>query len=131
MAEPPRRFPPPWRAEPVPGGYVDRDADGRGGCAGKTARAYTLNTGHADVAPIADGATTDFIVKVTLGEAVADVRSSDRLTDSAGCLVAAEHGPDRQLARRRRTHHHGREADPRGRTIPSSSRSPASARTRR
>jgi hypothetical protein len=51
------------------------------------------------VAPIADGATTDFIVKVTLGEAVADVRSSDRLTDSAVCLVAAEHGPDRQLER--------------------------------
>jgi molecular chaperone HtpG len=52
-------------------------------------------------APIADGATTDFIafIKATLGEAVADVRSSDRLTDSAVCLVAAEHGPDRQLER--------------------------------
>jgi hypothetical protein len=35
--------------------------------------------------------------KATLGEAVADVRSSDRLIDSAVCLVAAEHGPDRQL----------------------------------
>jgi hypothetical protein len=23
-----RRFPPPWRAEPIPGGYVVRDADG-------------------------------------------------------------------------------------------------------
>jgi molecular chaperone HtpG len=52
-------------------------------------------------APIADGAITDFIafIKATLGEAVADVRSSDRLTDSAVCLVAAEHGPDRQLER--------------------------------
>jgi hypothetical protein len=35
-----RRFPPPWRAEPIPGGYIVRDANGRGGCAGKTARAY-------------------------------------------------------------------------------------------
>jgi molecular chaperone HtpG len=35
--------------------------------------------------------------KATLGEAVSDVRTSDRLTESAVCLVAAEHGPDRQL----------------------------------
>jgi hypothetical protein len=28
MAEPPRRFPPPWRPEPIPGGYVVRDANG-------------------------------------------------------------------------------------------------------
>ncbi|MDM9621975.1 molecular chaperone HtpG [Rhizobium sp. S96] len=32
-----------------------------------------------------------------LGEEVADVRISDRLTESAVCLVASEHGPDRQL----------------------------------
>ena len=37
--------------------------------------------------------------KTTLGDAVADVRISDRLTDSAVCLVAPEHGPDRQLER--------------------------------
>jgi molecular chaperone HtpG len=36
-------------------------------------------------------------VKETLGEAVSDVRPSDRLTDSAVCLVAPEKGPDRQL----------------------------------
>jgi K+/H+ antiporter YhaU regulatory subunit KhtT len=29
MAEPPRRFPTPWRAEPIPGGYVVRDANGQ------------------------------------------------------------------------------------------------------
>jgi molecular chaperone HtpG len=48
-----------------------------------------------------DVAITDFIAftKATLGEAVADVRVSDRLTDSAVCLVAPEHGPDRQLER--------------------------------
>jgi hypothetical protein len=29
MAESPRRFPAPWRAEPIPGGYVVRDANGK------------------------------------------------------------------------------------------------------
>ena len=29
MAEPPRRFPPPWHADPMPGGYVVRDANGQ------------------------------------------------------------------------------------------------------
>jgi hypothetical protein len=29
MAESPRRFPPPWRADKVPGGYVVRDANGQ------------------------------------------------------------------------------------------------------
>jgi molecular chaperone HtpG len=38
-------------------------------------------------------------MKNRLGEAVSDVRPSDRLTDSATCLVAPEHGPDRQLER--------------------------------
>jgi molecular chaperone HtpG len=36
-------------------------------------------------------------VKSTLGEAVSDVRVSDRLTDSAVCLVAPDSGPDRAL----------------------------------
>jgi hypothetical protein len=46
-----------------------------------------------------DMAVTAFLafIKTTLGEAVSDVRLSDRLTDSAVCLVAPEHGPDRQL----------------------------------
>jgi molecular chaperone HtpG len=50
-------------------------------------------------APETDKAVTDFLafIKDTLGEAVSDVRASDRLTDSAVCLVAPEHGPDRQL----------------------------------
>jgi molecular chaperone HtpG len=52
-----------------------------------------------DKLPEANQAITGFItlVKDTLGEAVADVRASDRLTDSAVCLVASEFGPDRQL----------------------------------
>ncbi|WDF74041.1 molecular chaperone HtpG [Novosphingobium sp. KACC 22771] len=36
-------------------------------------------------------------IKETLGDAVSDVRASDRLTDSAVCLVASESGLDRQL----------------------------------
>ncbi|MNL28649.1 Chaperone protein HtpG [compost metagenome] len=42
---------------------------------------------------------TDLVAfaKETLGEAVSEVRTSDRLTESAVCLVAPEHGPDRQL----------------------------------
>ena len=35
----------------------------------------------------------------TLGDAVSDVRASDRLTESAVCLVAPEGGPDRQIER--------------------------------
>src|SRR5262245_22226785 len=49
--------------------------------------------------PQADQAVTNFLafIKETLGEAVSDLRASDRLTHSAVCLVAPEHGPDRQL----------------------------------
>jgi molecular chaperone HtpG len=70
----------------------------------------SVTQGAADLAliPLPDGesraadapeAVTKFIafVKTTLGEAVADVRPSDRLTQSPVCLVAAEHGVDRQL----------------------------------
>jgi molecular chaperone HtpG len=41
----------------------------------------------------------DFLVfvKTALGDAVAEVRASERLTDSAVCLVAPEGGPDRAL----------------------------------
>ena len=73
----------------------------------------SVTQGGADLAqiPLADAkdepkpetneAVTNFIafVKLTLGEAVSDVRASDRLTDSAVCLVASEQGPDRSLER--------------------------------
>jgi molecular chaperone HtpG len=36
-------------------------------------------------------------MKTTLGDAVSVVRASDRLTDSAVCLVAPDRGPDRQF----------------------------------
>ncbi|WP_018237366.1 molecular chaperone HtpG [Ensifer sp. BR816] len=70
----------------------------------------SITQGAADLASIAkqgsevtaseaNPAVTEFVsfAKATLGEAVSDVRTSDRLTESAVCLVAPEHGPDRQL----------------------------------
>ncbi|RWA84336.1 molecular chaperone HtpG [Mesorhizobium sp.] len=38
-------------------------------------------------------------MKATIGDEVSDVKASDRLTESAVCLVAPEHGPDRQFER--------------------------------
>jgi len=49
----------------------------------------------AEVAP--EVASLIDFMKQTLSDQVADVRSSSRLTESAVCLVAADHGPDRQL----------------------------------
>ncbi len=52
-----------------------------------------------DHKPADDVPTADFVsfVKTTLGDAVSDVRVSERLTESAVCLVASASGPDRQL----------------------------------
>jgi molecular chaperone HtpG len=58
-----------------------------------------LETKDETQAPLQSDSVKDFLgfVKDVLGDAVADVRASDRLTDSAVCLVAAEAGPDRAL----------------------------------
>jgi molecular chaperone HtpG len=58
------------------------------------------DTQAAPPADVAD-AVKDFLafVKTTLGDAVAEVRASERLTDSAVCLVAPDSGPDRALER--------------------------------
>ena len=57
-----------------------------------------LPEGQDAPAPASDevGAFIGF-VKTTLGDAVADVRASDRLTESAVCLVASDQGMDRRL----------------------------------
>jgi len=59
-----------------------------------------LLDGQAQDAPASED-VTGFIgfVKTALGDAVADVRASERLTESAVCLVAPDHGMDRQLER--------------------------------
>jgi molecular chaperone HtpG len=49
------------------------------------------DSGAADI-----GLLTAFL-KETLGDSVSDVRVSSRLAESPVCLVAPEHGPDRQL----------------------------------
>ena len=95
---PPPPYPPPQAGE------------GREGV-GKPFKSVTQ--GAADLAqiPLVDAtkeqgadiaeAVKQFLVFIqgTLGEAVAQVRASDRLTDSAVCLVAPESGPDRALER--------------------------------
>src|ERR1700732_5017541 len=47
----------------------------------------------------ADEAGIIALIKASLGDRVADVRASQRLTASASCLVAGSHGPDRELER--------------------------------
>ncbi|RAI44548.1 molecular chaperone HtpG [Rhodoplanes roseus] len=46
-----------------------------------------------------DEAAVIAAVKLALGERVSDVKASQRLTDSAACLVAGGFGPDRELER--------------------------------
>ena len=60
-------------------------------------RSDTESAPPADVADV----VKDFLafVKMTLGDAVAEVRASERLTASAVCLVAPDSGPDRALER--------------------------------
>ena len=78
---------------------------------GKPFRSVTQGVADLGLIPLVEGAeaptaeaseaVSAFIgyVKETLGDAVSDVRASDRLTDSAVCLVAPESGMDRQLER--------------------------------
>jgi molecular chaperone HtpG len=60
-----------------------------------------LTEAKQETDPNATEAVARFIesVKETLGASVADVRASERLTESAVCLVASETGMDRQLER--------------------------------
>jgi molecular chaperone HtpG len=59
-----------------------------------------------------DEATVIATVKVALGERVSDVRASQRLTDSASCLVASGSGPDRELERLLARHNRGAGSKP-------------------
>jgi molecular chaperone HtpG len=57
-----------------------------------------LDANEAPAPELADSVKKFLVfMQGTLGEAVAQVRASDRLTDSAVCLVAGETGPDRAL----------------------------------
>jgi molecular chaperone HtpG len=59
-----------------------------------------------------DDATIVATVKLALGERVSDVRASQRLTDSAACLVAGGMGPDRELERLLARHNRSSGAKP-------------------
>ena len=54
-----------------------------------------------------DEATIIAAIKLHLGDRVADVRASQRLTSSASCLIAGSHGPDRELERLLAQHNRG------------------------
>ena len=76
---------------------------------GKPFRSVTQGAADLNLIPLVEGGdaaigetspfVTEFVafMKLTLGDAVADVRISDRLTESAVCLVASEQGPDRHF----------------------------------
>ncbi|WP_245421944.1 molecular chaperone HtpG [Alsobacter soli] len=79
---------------------------------GKPFKSVTQGAADIEKVPLAEGetapenketgpevATLLAFVKQTLGDAVSDVRPSSRLAESAACLVAGEHGPDRGLER--------------------------------
>ena len=78
---------------------------------GKPFRSVTQGAADLTDIPLLDGsakpdaeATSEIatflaFIKTVLGDAVSDVKPSDRLTESAVCLVAPEHGPDRQFER--------------------------------
>ena len=60
---------------------------------------------ESETAAAIDDATIVATVKLALGERVSEVRASQRLTDSAACLVAGGRGPDRELERLLARHH--------------------------
>jgi molecular chaperone HtpG len=76
---------------------------------GKRFKSATQGLADLDAIPTLDGSTTASpeaaesiaaflaFAREKLAAEVADVRVSSRLTESAACLVASEHGPDRQL----------------------------------
>jgi molecular chaperone HtpG len=76
---------------------------------GKPLKSVTQGAADLTLIPLLDakqepkpelaGSVSAFVtfMKDTLGDMVSEVRPSDRLTESAVCLVAPEQGPDRQL----------------------------------
>lgn len=78
---------------------------------GKPFKSVTQGAADLSLIPLLDNATPPSAetseavqallaaMKEVLADQIADVRASDRLTDSAVCLVAAEDGPDRQFER--------------------------------
>jgi len=78
---------------------------------GKPFKSVTQGAADLGLVPLLDGAAAPSAeaseqigallasMKEALADEVADVRASDRLTESAVCLVASDQGPDRQFER--------------------------------
>ncbi len=78
---------------------------------GKPFKSVTQGAADLGLVPLLDGAAATSAeaseqigallasMKEALADEVADVRASDRLTESAVCLVASDQGPDRQFER--------------------------------
>jgi hypothetical protein len=62
MPEPSRRFPPPWHADPMPGGYVVRDANGQ-------ALTYLYSRDNPTEAPQAKMLTKDEARRIAVNSA--------------------------------------------------------------
>jgi hypothetical protein len=73
MAEPPRRFPTPWHADPMPGGSVVRDANGQ-------ALAYLYSRENEDEARQAKVLTGDEARRIAVNIARAEVGATAALT---------------------------------------------------
>lgn len=94
-------------SDPVDGFWVSAAPDFEG----KPFRSATQGAADLGLIPLLDDATPSssetgeeidtllVSMKEALADEVADVRASERLTDSAVCLVASEGGPDRQFER--------------------------------
>ena len=92
--------------DPVDAFWVSNAA----GFEGKPFKSVTQGAADIRAVPLAEGAeepeakdvgprvaTLLAFMKQTLGDAVEDVRASDRLSESPACLIAPEFGPDRRL----------------------------------
>lgn len=94
-------------SDPVDGFWVSAAPDFEG----KPFKSVTQGAADLGLIPLLDGAAPPSTekseevgaliasMKEVLAGEVADVRASDRLTDSAVCLVASDKGPDRQFER--------------------------------
>jgi hypothetical protein len=86
MAESPRRFPAPWRADEAPGGYVVRDATGQ-------ALAYLYSRDNEDEARQAKVLTNDEARRIAINAArVAGAAREDGSRLTLNWLEGCSHG---------------------------------------
>jgi hypothetical protein len=96
MAESPRRFPSPWRADPIPGGYVVRDANSQ-------ALAYIYSRDNEDEARQAKMLTKDEARRIAINVArlLESLGQTDRQRLSGAALGDGTRGGPQRPGRRR------------------------------